>query len=59
MTYDMYTHYRFMIASACVLGFSDAPIRQDGASPVFRQEYCERKLAYLVSPVYSEQDNFL
>lgn len=44
MTYDMYTHYRFMIASACVLGFSDAPIRQDGASPVFRQEYCERKI---------------
>lgn len=44
MTYDIYTHYRFMIANARVLGFSDAPIRQDGASPVFRQEYCERKI---------------
>ena len=44
MTYDIYTHYRFMIANARVLGFSDAPIRQDGASPVLRQEYCERKI---------------
>ena len=45
MTYDIYIHYRFMIANARVLGgFWDAPIRQDVASPVFRQEYCERKI---------------